>query len=142
MTGFDTTTKHRIVETLLRTPASLAWLLNGPGEVSVSVCGEGGHVFDSEHVTGALQAMLTALSERIMLRDDIAMLLEIDPAGKVREKVQDPAYHRGIASLLWRNPWIKTLLVDMATYGCADKFLREDSEVQAVGVSSMAEFKE
>ena len=76
-----------------------------------------------------------------MLKNDIAMLSEIDPAGKVREKMQDPTYQRGIASLLRRNPWIKTLLVDMATYGCADEFIPEDSEVQLVGVSSMAEFK-
>ena len=36
--------------------------------------------------------------------------------------------------MLTKNLHIKTLLVDMAAYGCVDQFIPEDSEVQLVGV--------
>jgi len=143
VTGFDPTTKHHIIEALLRAPASLATLVGAtPGEVSLSVRGEGWLVFDSGHMTGAILAMLNALSEKIVLRDDIVMMLEIDPTGNVRQKVQDPAYHSGIASLLRRNPWIKTLPVDVATRdGVGDELRQESPDVELVGVPSRSRLR-
>ena len=140
--GFDPTTKHHIVEALMRAPASP--LFKAPlGEVSVSVIGEGGLVVDSGHVTGAILAMLNALSKNIMLEDDIVMMLEIDPTGNVRQKVQDSAFKSGIASLLRRNPWVKTLLVDMATRdGVGEELRQEFPDVEFVGILSLTAFKE
>ena len=77
-----------------------------------------------------------------MLRNSIGMLVKFDAMGRVRNKVQDPAFHAGIKDMLAENPHIKTLLVAMATYDCADEFIPEDSDVQAVGVPSMAAFKD
>lgn len=98
VTGFSPTIKHHAVEALMRAPkSSLAALLKAPpGEVSVSVNGEAELVFDSEHVTGAILAMLNALSVNVMLKDDIVMLLEFDPRGIVRQKVQSPAFKVGL----------------------------------------------
>lgn len=143
VTGFDPRTKEDVQKAILRAPASVGVPLGiPPGKASVSVNGPRGQVFETPHCSGLMLAMLTALSENVMLRNRIGMLLEFDAMGRVRNKVQDPAFHAGIKDMLAENSHIKTLLVDMATYDCADEFIPEDSDVQAVGVPSMAAFKE